>query len=271
MKAFSSGFIALLIVYSAHAKEQTYIGSTPAGIVVKTFLGIRSTDSVDYIQWKLILRHTEYLLNCQYKIVDRTNGATKDTKKIELKGALSQDHSYYILQYQGKELKLAALNRNLLHIMKKDNSLLIGNDGWSYTISNTNPSLIENISIKAKSTVIKDSMVFVGRSPCGVPGVISKGTTCYKLKWKIVLYGNKKNEPTTCKVYGTPYRKEGGKPGTWKIITKADGKIIYQLHDVSGKPFLYLQKADENILLFTDASGKILTGDEEYSFTLNRK
>jgi hypothetical protein len=119
---------------------------------------------------------------------------------------------------------------------------------------------------------ISDSMVFVGRTPCGVPGIIEPGALCYKLKWKILLYGSaKENKATGYKVFGTPWRKEGGRNGNWQIINSKNGRIVYQLNDDTGKGFLYLLKVDENILLFTDASGKILTGDEDFSFTLNKK
>ena len=268
MKAISSCFIILLFACYAGSKEKIYTASTPADSLVKMFLGIPLTDSVDYIRWKIILRDYDYSLDCNY-ITTNKKGIVTQNRKVELKGKLSLDKNYYTLYNDNKILKLAELNTSLLHILHPDNSLLIGNGGWSYTINAVNPSINKNISLKARPTVIKDSMIFVGRTPCRVPG-IPQSSECNKLKWKIVFYGNSdKNEPTTFKVYGTPYRKEGFKPGTWKIVT-SNGRIFYYLYDKSGKPYLYLEKADENILLFADASGKLLTGDEDFSYTLNR-
>ena len=127
------------------------------------------------------------------------------------------------------------------------------------------------VNIFSKLGAFKDSIAFEGRSPCGVPGIIPPGMLCYKLKWYIVLYANADKSGTgTYKVFGTPYRKSGGKRGNWKLTTGKDGRIIYQLNDDNGSGFLLLLKLDDNILVFTDAGGKLLVGDKDFSFTLNR-
>ena len=61
------------------------------------------------------------------------------------------------------------------------------------------------------------------------------------------------------------------KTGIWIITTGKNGRIVYQLNDEKGNAILYLLKVDENILLFTDAKGNLLTGDEDFSYTLDRK
>jgi hypothetical protein len=102
-----------------------------------------------------------------------------------------------------------------------------------------------------------------------IRGVIAPGRLCYKLKWYIVLYANSKvNRPDRYKILGTAWRKEGGKGGTWKIIAQK-GRTIYQLNDDKGNGFLYLLNLDEHILVFTDAQGKLLVGDEDFNYTLN--
>ena len=132
------------------------------------------------------------------------------------------------------------------------------------------PSVTDQININAKRTVLKDSMAFEGRTPCNVPGIIPAGVQCYKLKWYIVLYANaKKNDEGTYKVFGTAYRKQEPKTGNWQIITGKNGRIIYQFNDKENG-FLYLLKLDEHILVFTDAQGKLLVGNEDFSYTMNR-
>jgi hypothetical protein len=273
MKTFSSCLLLVFVVSCASGKERSYTASTPADPVVRTFLGISLSDSIDFIRWKIVLRDKDYALNCNYGIgKPNTNGFMNGGKKIECSGRLEYEKNYYILHNNGKTLKIAELNPDLLHIMTPDNTLLNGNGGWSYTINNLSPSITDNISMKANPTAIKDSIAFEGRTPCGVPGIIPAGVTCYKLKWYIVFYGNpEKNEPTTCRIFGTRYRKEGGRRGTWKIIRDNKGRINYQVSDENGNTFLYLEKIDENILLFTDAKGKLLTGNEDFSFTLNKR
>ena len=269
-------FLSTLIIVSCasgkeNTKENTYIGSTPAGGVVKSFLGIPLPDSIDFIRWKLILQDNHYQLQCNYGIgKPNTNGFINGGKKIELKGELRKEKNYYQLQNAGKILKLAELNTDLLHLLDADNNLLVGNAGWSYMLNNINPSFTDQINLTAKQTVLKDSMAFQGRSPCKVPGIIRAGVECYKLKWYAVLYSDAtKNQAGTYRVLGTPWRKEGGITGNWNIITGKNGRIIYRLNDANGNAFLYLLKLDENILMFTDAEGKLLVGDEDFSYTLN--
>jgi hypothetical protein len=272
MKAILLFCSLFLIVSFANSRESSYTASTPANETVRKFLGIPLTDSVDFIRWKLVLNDKQYTLNCSYGISQpNTNGFYDGGKKIELSGRVMREKNQLAIWNENKNLKIILLNDDILHLANNDNSLMIGTAGWSYTLNNMAVTGSTGMSATPKATVIKDSMVFTGRSPCGVPGIIAAGKLCYKLKWHIVLYGNTvKNVPTTCKVFGTPYRKEGGKPGTWKIVNKPDGHIRYEVKDEKGNTYLFLEKADENILYFTDAAGKLLAGNEDFSYSLNR-
>ena len=263
----------LLIVSCASGKERTYTGSTPAGTVIRSFLGIPLTDSVDFIRWRFILSDDRYQLQCNYGIgKPNTNGFINGGSKIQLTGQWRKEKNYYQFQNGTKPLKAVELNADLLHLLNPDNSLLVGNGGWSYTLNNITPSGTDQINIAAAPTVLKDSIAFQGRTPCHVPGVIAPGSLCYKLKWYIVLYANvQKNIPGSYKVFGTRWRKEGGQTGNWKIIAGKNGRTIYQLNDDNGNGFLYLLKLDEHILVFIDAQGKLLVGDEDFSYTLNSR
>lgn len=271
MKNITIILFLLLIVSCSSGKEKTYTGSTPAGKVIKSFLGIPFSDSVDFIRWKLILRDNNYDLQCNYGIgKNNTNGFINGGKKIGLKGTLTKDKNFYGLQNGNKILQVAELNTDLLHLLDENKNLLVGNGGWSYTLNSLAASFSDQASFAAHQAILKDSIAFEGRTPCKVPGIIPPGMECYKLKWYIVFYADaKKNEPGTYKVYGTNWRQNGPITGNWKIITGKDGRIIYQLNDDKGNGFLYLLKLDENILVFTDANGKLLVGDEDFSYTLN--
>ncbi|HRI20237.1 MAG TPA: hypothetical protein PLA68_04765 [Panacibacter sp.] len=273
MKTGTFFFAILFIVSCANGKEKNYTGSTPAAKVIRSFLGISLTDSIDFIRWKLMFTDNKYTLSCNYGIgKPNTNGFMEGGKKVELQGDLKKEKNVYRLMNGSMVLKMMELNSDLLHLLNTDNTLLAGNGGWSYTLANINPLIDDKVSITAQKTILKDSMSFEGRTPCAVPGVIAEGKQCYKLKWYMVLHADaKRNEPTTYKLYGTPYRNEGGRKGNWKIITGNDGRIIYQLNDDSGNGFLYLLKLDEHILVFTDAAGKLLAGNEDFSYTLNRR
>ena len=271
MKIIATFLSIALFVSCANSKETNYTASTPAGQLVRSFLGISLTDSIDFIRWKLTLTDIEYSLECTYGVGKPNTNGFYEPKKVSLTGTVKRENNTYILQNGTQRLKLAELNANLLHILNEDNSLLIGGGGWSYVINNITPSASDKINFIAKRTALRDSMAFEGRTPCGVPNIIPVGKVCYKLKWYLVLYGDPaKNEPTTYKVLGTPYRVEGGRRGNWKIITSKNGKIIYQLIDEKGNPFIHLLKLDEGVLIFTDAKGNLLVGDLDFSYTLNR-
>jgi hypothetical protein len=273
MKIIATLLSITFFVSCASSKETNYTASTPAAPIVRAFLGISTADSIDFIRWKLSIADNKYSLECNYGIgKPNTNGFYNGGKKIVFSGIVKKDNNNYILQTGTQILKLAELNVNLLHILNYDNTLLRGGSGWSYALNNMAPSTTDHVNIITKQTVLKDSIAFEGRTPCGVPGIIAPGKECYKLKWYLVLYSNKKNEPTTYRILGTPYRRdEGGKKGNWKVITGKDGRIIYQLNDEKENPFIYLLKLDEGVLIFTDANGNLLVGDLDFSYTLNRR
>lgn len=273
MKFITPFLSILLIVTSASAKENIYTGSTPAATNVRSFLGIPLSDSVDFIRWKLILRDNRYQLQCNYGIGKaNTNGFINGGVKIDVSGEYRKEKNQFRFQNGTKTLKAVELNADLLHLLNADNSLMIGNGGWSYTLNDTSPFGTDQVNIIAGPTVLKDSMAFEGRTPCKVPGVIATGSLCHKLKWHIVFYADAQmNKPGKYKIFGTPWRMEGGRMGSWKIIAGKEGRTIYQLNHDDGNGVLYLLKLDENILVFTDAQGKLLVGDEDFSYTLNSR
>ena len=268
MKTLATILSLVMFVSCADSKETNYTGSTPAASIVRTFLGIPQSDSIDFIRWKLSLTDLKFSLECNYGIgKPNTNGFYNGGKKVALTGTVKRDAgtNTYVLQNGNQTLKLVELNGNLLHIANSDNTLLVGNGGWSYALNNIASSPTSQIKVAAKQTSFKDSIAYQGRTPCGVPN-INKSNECYKLKWYLVLYSN-----NSYKVLGTGYRVEGGKKGIWKTIKGNDGRIIYQLNDDNGKPFLNLVKLDEGVLIFTDEKGNLLVGDHDFSYTLNRK
>jgi len=271
MKTGCALLAIFLIISCAHGEVRTYTGSTPADPVVRSFLGISLQDSVDFIRWKLTLHDNHYSLNCNYGIgKPNTNGFINGGEKLALSSALNKEKNIYKLSSGNKILNVVELNTDLLHLLDAQYHLLVGNGGWSYTLNNLAPSVTDQINITAQQTLLKDSMAFEGRTPCNVPGIIPAGVQCYKLKWYIVLYANaKKNDEGTYKVFGTAYRKQEPKTGNWQIITGKNGRIIYQFNDKENG-FLYLLKLDEHILVFTDAQGKLLVGNEDFSYTMNR-
>jgi len=267
--------LSLTLLFSwANSKETNYTASTPAAPLVRKFLGISLTDSIDFIRWKLSITENKYSLECIYGIgKPNTNGFYDGGKKIAFSGKIKKEKNNYLLINNNKTLKLAELNNNLLHILNNDNTLLIGGGGWSYVLNNTTPSLTNKVNMIAKQTSYRDSVAFQGRTPCGDFSINHPGNGCIKMKWYIVLYANAvKNEPTTyllnrSHMFPLEYP---GKKGTWKIIEGKDGRIIYELTPDKETIHTYLLKLDDGVLIFTDANGNLLVGDHDFSYTLNR-
>ena len=162
--------------------EKVFVGSTPANSVVRIFLGISLTDSIDFIRWKLVLRDGQYQLECNYGIgKPNTNGFINGGKRVEWKGSFSKQENIYQFNYSNRKLKLFELNPNLLHFINNDRHLLVGNGGWSYTLNSISPISSNLANVSTSPISIKDSVAFEGRTPCAVPGIIPPGKLCYKL------------------------------------------------------------------------------------------
>ncbi|MBD0333261.1 MAG: hypothetical protein ICV66_11455 [Chitinophagaceae bacterium] len=267
-------FIALLLLFAlcANSKERIFIGSTPAHAIVRSFLGIPLADSIDFIRWKVVVQDNKYHLQCNYGIgKPNTDGFINGGKNVELHGKLTKEKNYYHLQNGNKRFSMLEFNPSLLHLLNNDKSLLVGNGGWSYTLNNSNSASTRQINIHAVQTAPKDSMAFEGRTPCHDFPEAHPATECIKMKWYIVLYADPKTQqPTTYHLNGT-YNRQGGKRGNWKITKGSDGRIIYQLYSDKENAYINLLKLDENILVFVDEQEKLLVGDRNFSFTLNRR
>jgi len=271
MKLVAFFLFAQFLVCTAKGTDKIFIGSTPAAAAVRNFLGIAMSDSIDFIRWKITFGEASYELTCNYGIgKPNTNGFINGGKHIQLKGRLSSEKNIYRLLNEATSLFILNLNNDLIHLLDNNKKFLVGNGGWSYTLNNIAPEHLNSLNIVPSSGVPKDSMVFDGRTPCGVPGIVEEGKLCYKLKWRITLYQKAENsEFGKCRILGTGMRPYG-KIGNWTIVYRADRKIFYELTDEYNKPLLHLLKLDDNILLFTDTAGKLLVGNEDFSYTLNR-
>lgn len=261
--------------FCAMGRETTYVGSTPAHRHVRYFLGLSLTDSIDFIRWKLTVREAAFTLHCEYGISKpNTNGFIND-KTVDLSGKLKSENNRYYLPNGDKGLTLVEVNPNLLHIAGADNRLLVGNGGWSYTLNNANAQATDQFTLVSKPPVVKDSMEFEGRTPCQPLAEmlqLGKSPDCYKKKWFIVFYVDPASgRPAGYLTEGIPRFRETMKEGKWKIVQGKNGRVIYQLQYPGKNTSVYLLVADENTLYFTDAEGKLLVGNEDFSYTLNRR
>lgn len=268
--------IFFLSASCANGKERTYSGCTPANNVVRSFLLISFSDSVDFIRWKIILEDNKYSLRCNYGIgKPNTNGFINGGKWIELNGPLKKEGYYYYLQNGDRKLGVVELNTNLVHFLDESRNLLVGTGGWSYTLDIDKPVTTDQVNIISRQDVLKDSMAFHGRTACEDFSINPPGKNCIRMKWSIVFYADpKKNMPTTYLLNRSNAMplEYPGKKGTWKIMAGKDGRVIYQLTpDNNPNSPTYLLKLDNNTLVFTDPKGNLLVGNDDFAFTLSRK
>ena len=138
--------------------------------------------------------------------------------------------------------------------------------------------------VPAASTIIKPLEqgpgvfgVYDGRTPCqDIAKSIGLAVTpdCFKLKWRVTLYQDPKSQlPTTYKLETTFNRTEAA-TGKWskiKLIRNNKEVIVYRLAAGTRKESLSFLRGDDNVLFFLDKNNELLAGDENFSYTLNRK
>ena len=117
---------------------------------------------------------------------------------------------------------------------------------------------------------------FVGRSPCREIATnigASVPDQCFKIKWDVTLFQDEvTGAPTIYRIDATLYR-QSPRVGKWKIVSDAahhPNAIIYELEAASGHGAIRLLKADDNIIFFIGADGRLMVGNIDFSYTLNR-
>lgn len=272
MKIFAVFLVSLVTSCHASSKKPAYHGSTPADQDVRAFLGISLTDSIDFIRWNLIVYPNRYELDCRYGLSKaNTNGFTNE-KKAAFSGTLSKQGNTYQLHHSGKVLFIVEINSSLLHLANQQQQLMVGNGGFSYALNNKTPARSAQFNYEGKRSGSSHVMAFQGRTPCReIAAELGRANdVCYKKKWYIVFFTDSlTGRPAYFLEGGRQYKRSTMAKGSWEILQK-NGRTIYKLQ-IDTRPLpLYLLKADDNILFFTDANGILLVGDEDFSYILNR-
>ena len=263
------------ICFLAAGQESTYVGSTPAHRSVREFLGISLTDSIDFIRWKLVTRSSQYEVLCKYGISKPSTPGFIDEKRTTFSGALKKEKNYYNLVHESKTLSMLIMNSNLLHLADENKKLLVGNGGYSYALNIDGPVKTDQFNTPVVQGTAKSPLVYEGRTPCQELSnllVLNRREECNKLKWYFILYTDSlTGKPSHYLSNGTAYRKETMAKGKWEIVTGKNGKVTYKLSPEAKTYSIYLLKIDTNILIFTDPEGNLLVGNENFSYTLNRR
>ena len=135
--------------------------------------------------------------------------------------------------------------------------------------------------VSAQPALNKANLIgyFDGRTPCQELAKQLNELTipeCIKIKWRLILFHDSlTNAPTTYILEGFVYRNPP-KTGTWAISrgSKADANaIVFELDPDKTDPdhaFMFLLKADDNVLFIMDKDRKLMVGNDNFSYTLYR-
>ena len=114
-------------------------------------------------------------------------------------------------------------------------------------------------------------MVFAGRTPCieiARELNIPVSDDCFKLKWKLTLNGNPQSKQPAAFTLQRTFRRPEPLEGKWRIVEDISS-VIYKLDANDGSTMSFLRLDDS--LLFLDNAGRLLKGNGEFGYTLDRQ
>lgn len=277
-----------------------FVGTSPCGAGPRAFLGgMAPTAACHAITWRLTLvtdgnGPSAWKVAATYGIPARGNpNQMVDGPKVAIEGTVqarkgTRSNTAAIVYHlktdgPGRSLDLAHVGDDLLQFLADDRSLMVGNAGWSYTLNRANraektgndagaPDMSYVISPRSTGPVFG---VFEGRTPCrgisrelNLPEVVG----CFKVKWRVTLHQNPQTSaPTTYKVESSLHRQRA-REGTWSIVRgeASHPGDVYRLSATGTEKALLLLKGDDNVLFFLDEQPRLLIGNADFSYTLNR-
>lgn len=264
-----------LFVFSEASAQRTFVGSTPSHAVVRNFLGISLSDSIDFIRWKLVMYPARYELSCSYGLANPGTSGHRDEKRASVLGKLQTKGNLYFLEHEDRMIALLELNADLLHLLDTEHKMLIGNGGYSFTLNSTSPQHTGQFNVRGTRQINRFPLVFEGRTPCQELSALlqlNKSDACNKMKWYVIFYTDSiTGEPSYYLKGGMKYRKETMDRGKWRIDSLKNGHVIYRMDPDNGGLPVYLLKADDNLLFIIHPGGHLLVGDQNFSYTLNRR
>ncbi len=285
--------LCVLLLATCSASNQkpeiVLVGSTPGDELVKTMLTIHSETKVDFIRWNLILDDINaFVLDIDYgESRPNTLGFKGDGETKTFKGSFSVSKgSNFEEVYHLKsadfptEIQIAKLNENVFHLLTSQSQMIVGNGGWSYSLNRKEPILSKEISISSKVAETQSlQLVYDGRTPCqeiaNEHPEMGPTPSCFKIKWKLTLNRDSITyQPTTCTLRSIVDNQPRDISGKWEIMkgtaTNPDA-IIYKIKiDNLAEPILLLA-GDDNVLFFLDKNNGLLTGNKDFSFTMNKR
>jgi hypothetical protein len=269
-----------------------FVGCTPGDDLIKSQLSISNETIIDFIKWDLTLdnlKRNTFVLNIVYgesqpNTLGFKEGGQKKSYQGEYHISKDSNNEIYHLKSSGfqTEIVMIKLNANIFHLLTPQNKLMIGNGGWSYTLNNKTPDNHKYPlpTLTNSASILKDTslqVIYGGRTPCqdfAKENNLTVNQSCFKLKWKLILSKDPKNlHPTTYTLKRTNSR-ETDITGIWTIIKGTalnPNAIFLQLDPDKPNKTISLYVGDENVLFFLHKDETLFTGNDHFSFTLNKR
>ncbi|HJZ39612.1 MAG TPA: hypothetical protein VJ203_04545 [Bacteroidales bacterium] len=278
-----------------------YLGTTPGDSLIKSYLTLPDSTLIDFIKWDLTL-HSR--LTHDGTFVLHIGFGESQPNTLGFKGGGSKRSitgTYIIYQSQDKNLRgeiyqlksdeepdfalsLVKLDDNLFHLLSSENRLMVGNGGWSYTLNRKEVPINESGALPVLTSLsdrVDDTrlqVIFEGRTPCldfARDHNLAVFSDCLKLKWKLTLNRDPVTLlPTTYQLKRTDIREVNELTGKWAIDygTRSNpGAIIYTLDPDKPERAISLLAGDENVIFFLNKNYQLYVGNEDFSFTLNKR
>lgn len=270
-------------------ESYVFVGCTPADSLIKSQLGITVETKVDFIRWDLKFdKSNTFVLNIKFgESQPNTLGFKAGGQSKNFQGTYivskNRHTEYFHLEATQLKVSMVRLNNNLFHLLTPQNQLMVGNGGWSYTLNNKNPTKNgSNLPILTTSdNSLNDKsiqVIYDGRTPCqdfAAEHQMNVSQSCFKLKWKLILNRDSmSHNPTTYTIRKIVDNIPRDVTGTWTIIKGIEsnpGAIIYLLDPDKPNQAISLYVADENILFFMRKNKNLFIGNDNFSFTLNKR
>jgi hypothetical protein len=137
----------------SHDIAGVFEGSTPCGDMPRIFLKVPSNDSCEFIKWQITLYKPAGSSNTANFMLKATYGLTQPNTQGFSRSASFQSEGqwtitkgsagnpnaivYRLVTTNRDSISFVELNKEMVHPLDPSGRLMIGNAGWSYTLSRT--------------------------------------------------------------------------------------------------------------------------------------
>jgi hypothetical protein len=290
---------------SGSAIYGVFEGTTACSSLTRPLPQIPEDTDCELMIWKIILYQdavtgspTTYVLESTYgpsqpNSLGPAGGGTPismDGKWSIVKGTKT-DPDAEVYQLHSEDSKVAVsfvkMSDDILHVLNRDKTLMLGNAAWSYTLNRTDnrPSITMDGPVGSGPEATRPPIpaippgssvlgIYEGRSPCHEIVFemleIAPYPNCLKIKSRLTLYQDQETgTPSAYMLMGTSTIREG----MWTILegTKDDpDAVVYQLHLEDSKEPVSFLKADDNHFFLLDRDLNLVVGNALFSYTLSR-